>query len=446
MLRQTVMRGARLMLFLSIGLAPFLARAVDQKLVEQAQAMIKAGKVEAAYQLLEAKEAEHAGDLYFDYLLATAALESGKPSKATFVYERILAIDPSYLGVRADMGRAYFALGDFARAKIEFETVLGAKALPQDLRVQVEQYFAAAEARAQAKPTVMTGYMEFGVGRDSNIGSASGLTALNLPATGIYRPTPPTGVKTRDNYSTFALGGEVNHLLSEQWGMFAGADYRIRDYNKFNDANNWTLDGRAGVTYSGGAWLLRTGLTAGEYHYNQERLRDTVGAFADWRLALSTSSQLTADGSVLRATYVPAASSSQQSDTYTGTVGWMQAVGDGSTVFSLSGVAGFEDAFGNRDDGDRRFLGPRVLVQTSFTKDLGGYLTAGVSRSTYYGINSSYLVSRRETSYDISVALNWKLTKDLSLRPQLSYVKNNSNTELYTYDKADASLNMRFDF
>jgi tetratricopeptide (TPR) repeat protein len=429
-----------------LALASCLAQAVDKGMLEQAQSLIRAGKAEAAYQLLEAKEAEQAGEPNFDYLLATAALESGKPSKASFVYERILAVDPSYLGVRADMGRAYFALGDYARAKIEFETVLGAKNLPLDLRTQVEQYAAAADAKAQAKQTVTTGYMEFGLGRDSNIGSASGLTSMNLPATGIYRPTPPTGVRTADGYGTVALGGEVNHLLSDQWGLFAGADYRIRDYAKFNDANNWTLDGRAGVSYSGGAWLLRTGLTAGEYHYNQQRLRESVGATVDWRMALSTSSQLTAGGSLLRATYVPVASSSQQSDTYTGTVGWMQAVGDGSTVFSLSGVAGYEDAFGNRDDGDRRFWGPRVLVQTSFTKELGGYVTAGVSRSTYRGINSSYLVSRRETAGDMTFALNWTFAKGMSLRPQVSYIRNNSNTELYAYDKADASLNLRFDY
>ena len=446
MQRWIKMSGARLMLFCVLGLASFLVQAADKDLLEQAQAMIKAGKAEAAYQLLEPKEAEYAGDLNFDYLLATAALESGKPSKATFVYERILAVDPSYLGVRADMGRAYFALGDYARAKIEFETVLGAKNLPQDLRTQVEQYAAAAEARAQAKPTVMTGYMEFGVGRDSNIGSASGLTALNLPATGIYRPTPPTGVKTPDNYSTVALGGEINHLLSDKWGLFTGADYRVRDYNSFNGANNWTLDGRAGVSYSGGAWLLRTGLTAGEYHYNQQRLRDTVGATADWRMALNASSQVTASGSVLRATYVPVASSTQKSDTYTGTAGWMRAAGDGSTIFNLSLSMGYEDAFGNRDDGDRRFWGPRVLVQTSFNKELGGYLTAGVSRSTYSGINSSYLISRRETAADLTFALNWTFAKGLSLRPQFSYIKNNSNAELYAYDKADASLNLRFDF
>lgn len=445
-LRTTLVHKLGTIALIGLAVCSCVASAADKQLLEQAQALLKDGKAEAAYQLLEPKEDVYAGDVMFDFLLGSAALESGKPSKASFVYERILAVDPSYIGVRADMGRAYFALGDYARAKIEFETILGQKSLPLDLRTQVEQYVAAIEARAQAKQTVTTGYMEFGLGRDSNIGSATGLTALNLPATGVYQPARPTGTKVSDNYSTLALGGEINHLLSEQWGVFAGVDYRIRDHGRFNDPNTWTLDGRVGFSYSGGAWLLRTGLTAGEYHYNSQRLRETVGATADWRLALDASSQLTAAASALRATYVPVASLAQQSDTYTATVGWLSALGSGATVLSLTGVGGYEDAYGRRDDGDRRFWGPRLLLQTSFSNDLGAYLTAGATRSRYDGLNSSYLFARRETAYDMTAAVTWGLTKGVSLRPQFTYVKNNSNAELYSYDKADVSVNLRVDY
>lgn len=437
----------RALVLCSLTLVAFGAfAAVDKALLEQAQALIKAGKAQEAYQMLESKEDEHAGDLMFDYLLGTAALESGKPSKATFVYERMLAIDPSYIGVRADMGRAYFALGDYGRAKIEFETVLGSQNLPSDLRTQVEQYSVAADSRAQAKPTTMTSYLEVGFGQDNNIGSASGLTVLNLPATGVYRPTAPTGTKIPDEYSTLALGGEINHMLSEKWGLMGGLDYRSRDYAKYNEPNTWTWDARAGVTYTGGAWLLRTMLTAGEYTYNSQRLRQTLGATADWRMALTTSSQLLASGSVLRAGYVPAASKSQESDTYTGTLGWMKVLGAGGTALNLSAVFGQENATGARDDGDRRFWGARALVQSSFTKDVGGYLTAGWTQSDFSGINSSYLMARHEIASDVTAALNLTLTKGVALRPQISYVKNHSNAALYAYEKVDASVNLRFDY
>jgi tetratricopeptide (TPR) repeat protein len=422
------------------------AWALDPAVLKQAVDLINSGKADAAYELLEPHEISEAGDIDFDYQLARAALESDKPSKATFIYERILAVDPTFIGVRADMGRAYYQMGDYARAKIEFETVLATQNVPPDLRTQVEQYMRAVEARAQDKKTVVTGYAEFGLGSDNNIGSATGQSALTLPASGAYTPTPPTGVKTADSYSTLALGGEVNHQLSEQWGVYTGADYRIRDHGKHNDPNNWTLDGRLGVSYSSGAWLLRTGLTAGTYFYYGDHLRDSIGLSADWRMALSTSSQVTAGGSIVRAAYLPSASLSLASVTYTGSLGWLTALGDGATIFSLTGSGGYEDDTKSRDDGNRRFIGPRVLVQTSFNDQLGGYVTGGVTWSDYTRANSYYLKPRSETLHDLTVALTWTVSKGISLRPQLSYTKNYSNAQLYAYDKTDASLNLRLDY
>ena len=72
--------------------------------------------------------------------------------------------------------------------------------------------------------------------------------------------------------------------------------------------------------------------------------------------------------------------------------------------------------------------------------------STGATRSAYQGINSSYLKSRHEMLYDLSLGLTWTLDKGVSLRPMLTYIRNHSNAELYSYNKADASINLRFDF
>jgi tetratricopeptide (TPR) repeat protein len=418
---------------------------VSQSVLEKAEALMKSSQAEEAYKMLEPLEVEGAGDLVYDYLLGTAALESNRPSKATFVYERILAVDPSYVGVRADMGRAYFALGDYGRAKIEFETVLAFQNLPQDLRSSVEQYAKAAEARAQNKRTVATGYVELGFGNDSNIGSATALSSLTLPSSGAYSPVAP-GVKTPDNYSTLGLGGEVNHQIDEKWGVYLGGDFRGRAYQTFYDSGNYTVDLRGGASYSGGAWLVRAGLTAGGYYLNHAHLRDSVGANVDWRLALNNASQVTLGGSVVRATYVPAAQSAQDTQSTTLSTGWLTSLGDGSTVLGISVAGGVESAIGNRDDGDKQFWGPRIFLQKSFTEKIGGYVTTGITAAKYSGINSLYLLSRDENMVDVALGLTWSVAKGVSIRPQVTYVKNTSNAELYSYDKTDISINGRIDF
>lgn len=426
--------------------APLAWANVDQSLLEKAESLIQASQFEEAYALLEPWEVAGAGDQVYDYLLGTAALESNRPSKASFVYERILAVAPAYIGVRADMGRAYLALGDYGRAKIEFESVLSLQNLPPDLRSSVEQYAKLAEARAHNKRTVATGYAELGVGADSNIGSATALASVNLPTTGLYAPAPPTGQKTQDNYGTLGLGGEINHQLTDKWGLYGGADYRGRAYQQFSDSDYATLDGRIGLSYTGGSWLLRTGLTAGQYVLNRSRLRDTLGASIDWRMALNSSSQFSLAGSFGDAKYQLPIYSSQDTQTTTLSAGWLTSLGDGSAVFSLTGAYGIERAVGGRDDGDRRFFGPRLTLQKSFAEKLGAYASLGATYSKYAGTNSLYLVSRDESLYDISLGMSLSVGKGLSVRPQFSAMRNTSNAELYAYDKNDFSVNIRLDY
>jgi hypothetical protein len=364
------------------------------------------------------------------------------PSKATFIYERILAVAPAYTGVRADMGRAYFALGDFGRAKIEFETVLSFQNLPKDLRASVEQYVKAAEAQAQSKRTLMNGYLELGFGRDNNIGGGNNADRLTFPSGGTYSPD-----RKGDNYSTLGLGGEINHQMTEKWSVYGGADYRGRAYQTYCDNTcNWSLDARTGLSYAGGAWLVRGGLTTGTYILNQVAYRDTVGATVDWRLALAGGNQVTLGGNFTRAAYLALANNEQNTQTNTFSAGWLTSLGDGSSIFSLTGSTGVEIASGGRADGNKNFWGPRVLLQKSFTESLGGYITAGATYAQYQGVNTYYLVKRDETLYDIAMGVTWTVSKGVSVRPQLSVLRNNSNAELYTYDKVDGSVNLRLDF
>ncbi len=440
-------RSLRLSAIVLIALwAPLAWGAVDRALLERADALAKQGNYEQVYQLLEPQEVAGAGDLVFDYLLASAALATNRPSKATFIYERILAVDPSYVGVRAEMGRAYFALGDFGRAKIEFETVLNFQNLPMDLRASVEQYVKAAEQRAQEKRTVATGYVELGYGHDNNIGNATSLNDITLPAGGIYLPTPPVGQKTPDNYSTLGLGGEVNHQINDKWSLYGGGDYRGRAYSTYSNPNNQSLDARGGLSYSGGAWLLRGGVSVGTYMQNGEKVRDTTGLTFDWRTAVNTSSQLSAGISVTKANYVQSEQANQSNDTTAFNLGWLSAIGDGSTVFSATLSFGDEKATSLRDDGDKRFYGPRFVLQRNFNERLGGYVTVGATRSEYAGTNALYLSQRNETLSDVAFGLSWTIYKGATLRPQISYVKNDSSAELYSFEKLDYSLNLRVDY
>ena len=101
-----------------------------EKLLVEAEILIKKGKPSDAYALLEPLEFEHSGDTRFDYLMGIAALDSGIPGRATLALERVLAVDPEHAAARLDLARAYFQLGDLPRAKTEFALTLKRNAQP----------------------------------------------------------------------------------------------------------------------------------------------------------------------------------------------------------------------------------------------------------------------------------------------------------------------------
>src|SRR5207249_2815400 len=196
-----------------------LAAWAQADIVAQGEALVRAGRYADAYQLLEPHEDRLAGDLKFDYLLARSALETGRPSKASFIYERILAQEPNYVGVRLEMGRAYLALGDYARANPEFEAMLRFENLPPGLREQAQIYGKAADEYIAGKKTVGYGYAEYGLGYDSNAQSATRTSEISV-VNGNTLILPPSSLKRSDHYHALSLGGELVHALTGRFSAF----------------------------------------------------------------------------------------------------------------------------------------------------------------------------------------------------------------------------------
>src|SRR5690554_2879544 len=93
-------------------LAPLLAAAKTE---------LAAGNAEAAFSALQAEEAEHAGNIEFDYWLGLAANRVGKFGRAMFALERVLAQQPNHAAARLELATAYarLNLGEAARRELD---------------------------------------------------------------------------------------------------------------------------------------------------------------------------------------------------------------------------------------------------------------------------------------------------------------------------------------
>jgi len=410
----------------------------------KAEELVRAGRYAEAYELLEPFQPQRAGDLKFDYLLARAALGSGRPSIASFIYERILAIEPNYIGVRLEMGRAYLALGDYARAKLEFETVLRFVDLPPDIRQQALIYARAAEEYLRGRRVAGYAYAEYGFGYDSNPLSAT--SDSTIPFVGGVLVLPQTAQQHSDHYNALSVGGELIHPLNDRFSIYAGGNARGRIYNNLDVANFTNLDGALGLGYSEGRANTRFGIAVGRYWLDNATTRENYGVAAAWQYLVGSEDQIAVSAGAARFQYEQESLVANDFDLFQVAAGWVHAINNGRGAVGLTALGGLDDATRDRVDGDRPFYGARITLQNSFTDRIGAFLFAGAQRGKYSRPNPSFDSTRRDALYDVTAGVVWSFAPGWSLRPQIVYTKNDSNIALYEFDRTDISINVRKDF
>lgn len=422
--------------------------------LEQARAMLKEGKAAQAFELLEPREFDRAGDVEFDTLLGVAALDSGKPDRATLAFERVLAVDPNAAGARLDMARAYFALGDYARAKMEFN-IVAQNDPPPGARAVIDKYLAAIAERERGRRTAISKYVEAFAGYDDNITSVVGdftsavLSTYNLPG------FQPTGNAIMRGSSILGIGAgiDVNHRLDDNWSLSAGGDLRHRGVLRANNYSSDQLDLKAGVAHERGANMVRGGITLQEYQQRTDvptANRSAIGLNVEWRHSYSPADQSSLFAAATRQRFPDIAVNDVNS--FVVGAGWVHAFeGARMPVLMASVAIGQDDArekLANGADNSRDLAMARVVAQVAATDNAELFAAAGMvyrsDRSAYArSLNAAY---GHDHMADLTFGWNWRFAPGWTVRPQVTHSENRSNVALSEYRRTEFSVTLRYDF
>ncbi|MEQ1776369.1 MAG: surface lipoprotein assembly modifier [Burkholderiales bacterium] len=413
----------------------------------QADALIRAGKAVEALKLLEPHEDARAGNLDFDYLLGVAALEAGRPDKATIALERALIVNPNHAGARLDLGRAYFAMGDTVRARNEFSIVLSQNP-PANARATVEAYIARIDQGGGTGQTRVTGYLELGAGRDSNVNNATSQGQIYVPVFGFSLQLAPTSQRQSDNFMNVGGGGEVTHALNNNTALYAGADARFRANQHADTFNYSQVDVRGGVQHAFDAQnLVRVGAAYQQYYLDGAFYRQTSGVNAEWRHLLNSARQLSVFGIVNFLRYKDDAQVANDTNLTMGGASLTQVLDEARRLtVSLSGFGGYERDVGQRIDGDRKLIGVRLAGQVGWGADVDVFASTGYQDSRFQSRNLIFSQERADKQFDATLGLAWRIDRAWLLRPQLTFTRNVSNIDINTYSRYEASITARRDF
>ena len=414
------------------------------ELTDKAKGLLAAGKASEAYQLLEPAEAKRAGEVDYDFLLGISALEAGQNTRAVFALERVLAMDPNNARARAEIARAYLALGETKTAAQEFETVQR-QGIPADVSMTVDRYIADARRLGDVNTTLVTGYVEGTIGYDSNLNAGPSKSSLAIPSLGNVPFV--LGKDSKSNSDTFAaIGGGVNVRtpLGDGYVLLGGVSGASRGNFSEQQFDTQNADMNVGITKTVDKDVFTLMATAGVYYLDNDRYRNYTGLTGQWQRNLDARNQIGAFVQYSDLHYPTI--DTQDADRWVAGMSYAHLYRDGVMAFASAYYVGERPQENHVDYLGFDGLGVRVGGRMNLDSQTTLFGGATYEYRDYNKQNPLFLSTRRDNQYGLLFGATRFFTKEWSVTPQLSWTVNDSNTAINNYHRELVSVTVRREF
>lgn len=410
---------------------------------DEALALLDKGDAKAAYALLEPLEPQRAGDPHYDFLLGLAALESGRNTNAVFALERVLAVNPNHARARAEIARAYAALGETKAAKQEFANVKQ-MGVPTEVAVMIDRLLAAIERAEDEGRTTLRGYIEGTIGHDTNVNSATAGRDVTVPGIGTFL-LDPRGVKRSDSFTSIGMGANLRKPLDKEWALIAGLSGNKRVNEDADIFDTGGADAHIGVMRTYGKDVFTAAAQYNQFWVDNDRYREALGFTAQWQHNYDARNQAS-----LFLQYADLHYPSQDlrdADRFVIGTNFAHALAGFKTVFYGSIYVGEEVA---ERGGFQRFghklWGARAGAQHEFHRDARLFANLGYESRHYSGSDPFFLKTRDDDQWNLGVGVAWTPAKNWRVTPQFQYTHNKSNIGLNAFRREVVSITVRRDF
>ena len=373
-----------------------------------------------------------------DIAQAQLLLEAGQATAARALFEQALQADPESVDARLGLGRAYYALGEYGRATIEFEAVFDFDNAPEDLHGQAEVYDQAAEAFAEGQQWRTFHYAETGIGTYRENSSSS---------TDLFG-----GAGDYDAFLPLRVGGGLNSSVGERHSFNATLDYRLRVYDASQRRNDSDLRWNVNLGRTLDDDNLRFGMRGRVSYRGDGQYRNDWGAFADYRVGLRPDDQIAFTAEISERRYPEGPLRQRTRDIARVAADWTHSLPDGRTSLTFGAQLTREWATQGRPDGDGNFWGLNGEVDHSFHDTLDAFFWGSYVNEAYdderpdFSNDAGLLRARNDDLWNFGAGIVWTCCDGWSLRPTIEYNWEDSNIDALAYSSTEFWVTIRKTF
>lgn len=441
------MKGYRLN-FVSACILVFCATQIHAKtgFINEIARLHEAGKVSEAYALAEKYRLEEEGEPLFDFYYGISAIDSGHINQGVFALERVLMLRPEDQRSRLELARGYFLLGQYDRARTEFNKVLDSNP-PLAVRAKINQFLDGIRLRTTSGKTVAGMYLELGLGYDTNVNNAP--SGANYASPGGIGMLSDASLAKEDSYHSYTLGANITQPLKSGFSLFADANAYYKSFEDTPEFNLRSINLQGGFIYTGVKSRWKLGMQWQDFEVGHDRYREMLAVNGEMHWKLNKQTMLTGFAQLADMNFL----TNSHRDS------WQQMAGVGAqhrltgryqpllfaTLYggverSRKSITAAEELV------DRDIYGAFMGSQFSIMPKVSLQLTATLQESRYRE-DDSFFLRRREDEYrNFSIKTTWRPDKQWAISAKLNYTENDSNIPIHHYHRTQAGMNFRFDY
>ncbi|MFV1993523.1 MAG: surface lipoprotein assembly modifier [Acidiferrobacterales bacterium] len=413
---------------------------------DQIQQLINNKQYQKAYTMAEKLMAARAGELEFDYLYAQAASGTGKTSEAIFAMQRVIASKPDHYQARLKLAQLYLIQENSDAAYLEINYLMQLQPPP---KIHAQAMLTLNKIKGQQTryfTNSLTGYVSMDFGYDSNVSSIIALDGGYLVAGNTLLLFDESAESKSDNFFRLAGGITSAYGLGNDFFVFGGLDAYEKKNQKEDrfDATLMSLFGGVGFDYGQQRFTLP--LYYQKFLLGHNAYLDRFAISADWQYLYSSDAEFGASLSygAHKFDYLQ----ERDVDNVALIIGWKKHLKD-----ELNPRLSVNIQFGNDtakdkiyDQFGRNYTQLDLEASLTVWRDHVPYVTATYRTSTFQADDPLYDETRKDNFYYFELGWRWYFLDSTFARLGYSFTKNDSNLELYTFDRSQYFLGVQYNY
>lgn len=365
----------------------------------------------------------------YNFYLGRAYYELNQFEKASIHFERILIINENNLRARTELAQTYFKLGLDEDAKYNFSLVLQNN-IPKNVKVNIQKQLKLIENKQ--KKHFFNALIGFGISYDDNINNVSDLTTFDTP---LYTDIEITDKKQSDiNYLTF-INTHYMYKLNSKFNIRNSLRFAKQIFKDEKQKNLDLISYNFYLQHNMKNKNLIYELNFATIDLDKDKYLDTKGLGFKFIKKQNNNIYSYIGLNYYLKEYQQLEDKDLDSSNYQLKVGTHIATktyGKLNLSYSYLNEKMKEDEVSNSD-------------KTIHFLDIGN--SYKINSKTYWLSNllinytsekeddSIFLKKRVEQLYTISTGISYNISKTLNITSNIKYIKNNSNINVYSYDK-----------